>query len=110
MKFVFALLLVAAVAVHGYGRSTPKPPSPTYTADFAGFQSWMQRHNKTYATAADMTHAFENFQATVVRVAAENARGTPTRFAANKFADVRSRGRSACHQKLISALCISPVA
>lgn len=58
---------------------------------FALFQSWSQKHNKVYATDAETTTRFQNFKASMQKVAENNEMVAGTKgalFGLTRFADL----------------------
>jgi len=60
----------------------------TNVAEAQAFGSWQTQFSKAYETDEDLDHAFENFQATLKRVANMNADQSDTVYAPTKFADL----------------------
>jgi len=80
MKLVVACLLVAVVFAHVGPKYSPQLLSQ--------FNAWQIKYNKVYTTVPDFEHAISNYQATVARVAANNARTGGSYYAVTKFADL----------------------
>jgi len=52
------------------------------------FSKWQIKYNKVYATAAEQSHAFDNFKASLERSKLRNAKATNAKFGLTKFSDL----------------------
>ncbi|BBN08724.1 hypothetical protein MPTK1_4g13910 [Marchantia polymorpha subsp. ruderalis] len=96
LPFVVVItLMTVCLTVHGAasrelkGEPSPKAPDfPSKTEMQSLFDEWMKKYSKTYASDADKTARFKNFEENFMRASEHNRKQSTYKMTMNQFADL----------------------
>jgi len=84
MRILFVLAAVLLVVVVAKNFNHPE----SNTDEFFHFSKFMKKYNKIYDTQAEFNRRFDNFKASLKRVAEKNAKSTGAIYDINQFSDM----------------------